>query len=42
LSLRAPHRPQRGHPTDVEFVGVVECISGFQVVAGLFDGLFFT
>jgi hypothetical protein len=42
LPLRAPHRPQCGHPTDVEFVGIVERVSCSQVVAGLFDRLFFT
>src|SRR5690606_25288234 len=38
--LRAPHRPERGAPGDVELVGVVERLPRLQAVALLFNRLF--
>src|SRR5260370_6674276 len=42
LSLGAPHGPQRGKPTEIELIGVIEHIPSFQFVAGCFNRLFFT
>src|SRR5258708_8433230 len=40
LSLGAPHRPQRGEPTEIELIRVIEDIPRFPVVAGRFTRLF--
>src|SRR5262249_45922227 len=42
LPFGAPHRPQRGKPTEIEFIGVIEDIPRFPMVSGRFNRLFFT
>jgi hypothetical protein len=42
LPFRAPQRAQGRQPTHVELIGVVEDVTGLQLVACLFDRLFFT
>ena len=41
LSLGAPQGPQRGKPTALELIRVLEHIPSFQFVAGCFNRLFF-
>src|SRR5260221_12100117 len=42
LSLGAPHGPQRGEPTEIELISIIEHISCVQPLTGVFNRLFFT
>src|SRR5713101_79181 len=42
FTFGAPQCPQGRQPTDIEFIGIIEYVALFQLVAGVFNRLFLT